>query len=71
MGLIPRDLDSPPFGLNVEDLAGVPVDRVRLEQGLIERVPSDHDTKRGLRDLADGRFDVLDGDDRRDGINHR
>jgi hypothetical protein len=47
------------------DLADVLVDRVRLGQGLIERVAPDHGAQRGLRDLVDCRLDVLDRHDRR------
>src|SRR5256714_15025254 len=53
---------TPPLlGLDVEDLADVLVDRVRLGQRLVERVPADHSAQGGLSDLIDRGSDVLDG----------
>src|SRR3954470_4129927 len=61
-------LDAPLLGLDVEDLADVLVDLVRLGQGLVEGVTAHDGAERGLGDLVDGRSDVLDRDDGADRI---
>jgi len=66
-----RDLYSPLLGLDVEDLADVAVDLVRLGESLVERVPADDRTQRRLRDLVDRLGHVLDRDHARIGSSTR
>ena len=57
------DQHSPLCGRPVEDLADAVVDGVGLGERLVQGVLTDHVAQRRLRDLVDGRRDVLDDHD--------